>query len=294
MQSKGIATMLSRLAARLRFNPSGAGFAAAAFVGLLSCAPIVQAQQVPADWWVDIENDRAGKIGQELARGLADPNALAPEGRPALMRAVAAGAWKTFDVLLADKRTDVNAEDPLGETPLMYTALAGDMARSQALLARGAQVNKLGWTPLHYAASKGQLEIVRMLLARDAMPNAPSPTGVTPLMMAAYANSRPTVQLLLAAGADPLARDEKGQDAADWAEQGKAGGLAQELRTLVAQRLQTRRQTGHDAATQTLPAQAPAAAAQPAAPSAAPATPDGKPAAGTHEVQGVSGLKLGY
>ncbi|WP_439898334.1 kynureninase/PvdN C-terminal domain-containing protein [Klebsiella pneumoniae] len=38
----------------------------------------------------------------------------------------------------------------------------------QALIARGAQVNRLGWTPLHYAASKGRLETARMLLGKQA------------------------------------------------------------------------------------------------------------------------------
>ena len=37
-------------------------------------------------------------------------------GQPALMRAVVAGAWNVFDAIAADRRTDVNAENPAGET----------------------------------------------------------------------------------------------------------------------------------------------------------------------------------
>ncbi|HEY0293825.1 MAG TPA: ankyrin repeat domain-containing protein [Bordetella sp.] len=266
----------------------------AALAALCLAAPIwagsvAHAQATPPDWWVDIENDRADKIRSELAQGV-DPNLKASNGQPALLRAVASDSWKAFDALLADPRTDVNAENPMGETPLMYVAIAGDTARAQALLARGAQVNKLGWTPLHYAVSKGQLDMAKLLLARDAMPNAPAPDGITPLMMAAYAGSRPAVQLLLTAGADPLVQDAKNQDAADWARQGKAYALSDELHTLIAQRLQTRRQTGQDAPVQTLPAQAPAPAA-PVPQAEAPAKTE--PAeGGTNYVKGLSNVQL--
>ena len=36
--------------------------------------------------------------------------------------------------------------------PLMYVALVGDVPRAKALVARGAEINKLGWTALHYVA----------------------------------------------------------------------------------------------------------------------------------------------
>ena len=53
----------------------------------------------------------------------------------------------------------------------MYLAIAGQTER-RALIARGAQVNRLGWTPLHYAASKGQLAMAQLLLQHKAMVNA--------------------------------------------------------------------------------------------------------------------------
>ena len=55
----------------------------------------------------------------------------------------------------------------------MYLAIAGQTDRARALIARGAQVNRLGWTPLHYAASKGQLAMAQLLLQHKAMVNAP-------------------------------------------------------------------------------------------------------------------------
>ena len=116
----------------------------------------------------------------------------------------------------------------------MYLAIAGQTERARALIARGAQVNRLGWTPLHYAASKGQLAMAQLLLQHKAMVNAPGPSGETPLMMAALSGSKPMVELLLKAGADVTTRDTKGQNAADWATTGKSTKLAAELRELIA------------------------------------------------------------
>ena len=250
----------------------------------------------PGDWWVYVANDYPDDIKELLARG-EDPNVRYKNGQPALMRAVVDGAWKVFDVIAADKRTDVNAENPAGETPLMYLAIAGQTERAKTLIARGAQVNRLGWTPLHYAASKGQLEMARLLLAHKAMVNAPAPNGETPLMMAALSGRKPMVDLLLKAGADVGSRDTKGQTPADWARTGKSTAVAAELDKLIAQQEETRRKlraarpaeegagaaTGAAAGTPTSPE--PGAAAQ------APA-PEKKAPAASSAVQGVSGVKL--
>lgn len=195
-------------------------------------APMAHAAN-PGDWWVYVANDYPDDIKALLAQG-SDPNVRYQNGQPALMRAVVDGAWKVFDVIAADKRTDVNAENPAGETPLMYLAIAGQTERAKQLIARGAQVNRLGWTPLHYAASKGQMEMARLLLSRKAMVNAPAPGGETPLMMAALGGYKDMVDLLLKQGADITTRDLKGQSAADWARNGKSASLATELTTMVA------------------------------------------------------------
>lgn len=256
----------------------------------------------PNDWWVYLANDYADDIKDVLAQG-ADPNVRFQNGQPALMRAVVAGAWNVFDAIAADRRTDVNAENPAGETPLMYLAIAGQTERARALIARGAQVNRLGWTPLHYAASKGQLAMAQLLLQLKAMVNAPGPSGETPLMMAALSGSKPMVELLLKAGADVTTRDTKGQNAADWATTGKLTKLAAELRELIARQdrdKQARRaaapaeaESVDDAALQAV---APAGAGQDAAPpSLAPppvASPSPAPEPGTPAVRGVSGVKL--
>jgi len=248
-----------------------------------------------ADWWVYVANDYPDDIRELLAQG-ADPNVRYKNGQPAIMRAVADGAWKVFDVLAADKRTDLNIENPAGETPLMYLAIAGQTERARQLIARGAQVNRLGWTPLHYAASKGQLGVAKLLLEKRALVNAPSPDGATPLMMAALSGSRPMVQLLLDAGADITTRDLKGQSAADWARMGKSTALADELARRIASAdaaKRARRAGGAAEPAAEAPAAAPAAAPvaeSVPAPAAAAAAPESGP--DRSRVRGVSGVRL--
>src|SRR5690606_30864243 len=107
------------------------------------------------------------------------------------------------------------------ETPLMYLAVLGETKRAQALIRRGAMVNRLGWTPLHYAASTGKVETAKMLIANKAIIDAPAPDGTTALMMAAHSGSSSMVQLLLDHGAEVTTRNLQKLDAADWAREKK-------------------------------------------------------------------------
>jgi len=227
--------MKQHLFAIIRNACMTAGFAAAA----LAVAAAHAANS--SDWWVNIANDRAGAVKTMLARG-ADPNELSPKGQPAIMQAVRDGAWAVYDVLAADRRTALNQTNANGETPLMYLAVVGETKRAQALIKRGAQVNRLGWTPLHYAASTGKLDTVKMLIAQKAIVNAPGPDGTTPLMMAAYGGSAPVVQFLLNAGADATTRNLQKQNAADWARVKKHDALAAQL-DAVAQKTMAQRAT---------------------------------------------------
>jgi ankyrin repeat protein len=62
--------------------------------------------------------------------------------------------------------------------------------------------------------------------------NAPSPNGTTPLMMAARYGHEDSVQVLLAAQADPRARNQKDLSAADFAKEAGREALASRLATL--------------------------------------------------------------
>ncbi|VFR56001.1 FOG: Ankyrin repeat [plant metagenome] len=203
--------------------------------GLLAASVSVSAMAQNTSWWRDIRNDRASAVAEQLRAG-ADPNQVTDKGEPALMQAVRDDAWEVFDVILADSRTDVNIMNGVQETPLMYTALTGQLARSQALVKRGAEVNRLGWTPLHYAAAKGHADVAKWLIGLKAIVNAPSPDGTSPLMMAMRANSVDTVQVLIDAGADPSQRNLQGQDAIDMAKQFGNDRLADAMEKLVQDR----------------------------------------------------------
>lgn len=217
--------------ARLRLKP---------LVALAALSISLSAQAASSDFWVDIVNDRGTDVNQQLKRGV-NPNAADADDLPALMLAIRSGAWQVYDALLADPRTEINIENAHKETPLMYLALLGETERAAALIARGAQVNRLGWTPLHYAASKGQTETAVILLQNGAMVHAPAPDGTTPLMMAAHSGNRETVQLLLEHGADVTAVNLNQNTAADWARERRHSSLADALDQL-ARRSQAQRE----------------------------------------------------
>lgn len=187
----------------------------------------------PANWWIAITNDRVAQVQTLLAQG-ADPNEISPDGQPAIMQAIRDGAWKVFDLLAKDRRTVLNAINVNKETPLMYLAVVGQTARAQALINRGAMVNRLGWTPLQYAASTGKLDTVQMLVRNKAIVNAPAPDGTTALMMAARAGNEEVVRYLLDAGADVTMENLQKMDAADWARLKKHDELAAQLDALSA------------------------------------------------------------
>ncbi len=109
-------------------------------------------------------------------------------------------------------------------TPLIGAARDGDTARIRALVAGGANPNGRGgvngWTPLEHAVHKNRIESVQALLDAGADPNAASPKGVTPLIMAAGYGYTPIVTLLLEHGANPRRTDGNGRNALDAAMSG--------------------------------------------------------------------------
>ncbi|HLO61593.1 MAG TPA: ankyrin repeat domain-containing protein [Azonexus sp.] len=85
---------------------------------------------------------------------------------------------------------------------------------------------ELGSTPLHLAAMNPDTSALKALIAAKADPNARDNEGATPLHMAAYASRPVHVQLLLEAGADPLAKTDNGRDAGSMARKVKADETA--------------------------------------------------------------------
>lgn len=191
--------------------------------------------QTREDLWVYVRNDRDADVKTLIEQGL-DPNTRDGRGNPIIMQAVRDNAWRVFDVVLSNRKTDVNIMNGYQETPLMYVSLVGNLEMAKKLVAKGAAVNHLGWTPLHYAAAKGQVPVVEFLLAQGALPNAPAPDGTSPIAMAAQAGALDTVQVLLAAGADPSAVNTNGIDAAQAARDRGHTNLADALDEVIVKR----------------------------------------------------------
>ena len=208
-------------------------------LGLTLQSPLIQAAN-EKDFWFYVTNDKTDDIAELLGRGF-DPNVQNKNQQPALIQAVRDGSWKVFDLLLSNPKINVNQLNPFGESALMYVALVGDLPRAQKLIDMGAKADQDGWSPLHYASIKGRANIVRLLLAKGARPNEISPTGDTALILAVQSDSIETVQLLLNAGADPLASNLKAQDAVDMARLKGKEDLAVSLEK-IAEKRQARQQ----------------------------------------------------
>lgn len=175
---------------------------------------------------VAVDNDRT--VGQLLQRGF-DPNTPDESGQVGLYLALREGSLRVAEVLLKHPDLKVDAVNAADETALMMAALRGNLAWTQRLLERGAQLNRKGWTPLHYAATGPEPQVVSFLLDRGADIEARSPNGTTPLMMAARYGAFDAAERLLARGADPRARNDLGLSAADFAREGGREALAAQL-----------------------------------------------------------------
>lgn len=176
---------------------------------------------------VKVDDEKAVK--SLLARGL-DPNLIEAErGETGMMIALRENSMNVFEVLLNAPNIDLETKAKNGDTALMVACFKGNKPAVEALLAKGAEVNRPGWTPLHYAAAIGNNDIVRILLDRSAYIDAESPNKTTPMMMAARGGHIYTVKLLLDEGADATLKNDLGMTAIDFAEKFNHKDIAEGL-----------------------------------------------------------------
>src|SRR4051812_9140822 len=98
-----------------------------------------------------VQLDDASTVKALLAAGV-NPNQPNPAGgEPALVLAVREGSMRVFQALLDHPGIQLDAPAMNGNTALMMAAFKRNRPAAEALVARGAAVNRPGWTPLHYA-----------------------------------------------------------------------------------------------------------------------------------------------
>lgn len=201
-------------------------FAAAAVAAFVPAVAVAGAYE---DFFRAVKIDNAAVVKSLLARGF-DPNAIEPErGDTGLILALRENSMRVFDALLNANEIDLEAKSHNGDNALMIACYKGNKLAVEALLAKGAEVNRPGWTPLHYAAAIGNNDIVQMLLDRSAYIDAESPNKTTPIMMAARGGHILTVKLLLDEGADATLKNELGMTAIDFAEKHNHKDIAEGL-----------------------------------------------------------------
>ena len=180
----------------------------------------------PVFYGVQLEAGNLPQVRAWLDAGM-EPDYLADHIGTGLMIAAWNGNVPMME-LLVGRGADVNRRNALGESALMHAAWRGQVAAMRWLIAKGALVDSapMQWGPLHYAVFAGQAEAAALLLDHGADINARSTNGSSVLMMAVYEGHEPLVKDLLARGADPRAKNDRGEGALEWAFRFKRLGIA--------------------------------------------------------------------
>ncbi|HEY7387463.1 MAG TPA: ankyrin repeat domain-containing protein [Bryobacteraceae bacterium] len=174
---------------------------------LLAILAVAAMAQDPEKFYSAIRQNNLAQLktllDQKAPDQKADANVADDRGITPLMYAAEIGSIEAMRLLI-DRGADVNRQNALGSTALMWSV--SDPAKVRLLLDHGAQVNltaRSGRTALIVAAfTNPSAEVVRLLLAKGAKVDVMDQRHVTPLNAATFGNDIETVRLLLEAGAD--------------------------------------------------------------------------------------------
>lgn len=157
-------------------------------------------------------------IVEMLAEHGTDLNVVTNEGT-ALTKAIEEEKIDVIDLLLR-KGANVNVTDFYDRTALHAAASIGRLDFIDRLIFHGVNPNPPGTeqSPLMMACSQGFVEIAKRLIMIGADVNFFVIEGWTALREACANNNVELVRVLLAANADPKARDDRGMTAFDFAD----------------------------------------------------------------------------
>jgi ankyrin repeat protein len=174
------------------------------------------------------DGDGVSATMHALYRGRGDLAETVAAALPELdvFEAAALGRLARLEALLGTDPDLATARSADGFTALHYPAFfgVGDAAgATSALIAAGADVNArsanpFSVLPIHSATAGNHDDVVAVLIDAGADVNATQRHGWTPLHGAAQNGSLASVERLLAAGADPAARNDDGTSAIELAQ----------------------------------------------------------------------------
>ena len=167
----------------------------------------------------------------ELGMEVAYDSGVYERERPLVMRylrdmldsrqqpSAALASVKLWDFYLDERPSDEYGRNILGEVEMSVSPgkLPQSLPAEEPTLPLGDR-----WTPLHLAAECGDETELAALLAGGADPNARDARGNTPLHLAARCGELEVAHLLLDGGADPALRNKVGQSGEELLEQAKA------------------------------------------------------------------------
>lgn len=170
----------------------------------------------------------------------ADPYVINQDHWNAMHEAAWNGKAKVVNTLLKYSNL-IESKTSSGQTPLLLAIENGKSEVCEVLLKASADplaVNHNGFNAMHTAIKSGKSEIVKMLIANKTLINLTFKVGKddTPLMLAAETGNQEICEILLKAGANPLATAQDGWNAMHMA--AKSGNnaivkLLAEFRSLI-------------------------------------------------------------
>ncbi|HEY2093739.1 MAG TPA: ankyrin repeat domain-containing protein [Thermoanaerobaculia bacterium] len=172
------------------------------------------------------------------SEGFLDPKAndvlqtvLARKPKFGLYETAAFGTADQLEAMLKDDPHRVAERTSFGWTPLHIAAFAGNVATTELLINRGADVNSRAKssfrnTPLQTALLSGQYATAKLLLDHGADALVRQAEGITPMHEAAQSGREDLVKLLIAYGAEITSRADDGSTPLDLAKKAKHDNVA--------------------------------------------------------------------